>query len=87
VDGWLKEWVTRGFEALELRLTRESGTGRFTHGDALSLADCCLVPQCYAARRFGVDPADFPNISRIERACAEIEAFRRAAPDDQADRE
>jgi len=48
-------------------------------------ADVCLVPQCYSSRRFGVDPAAYPRIAHIERACAELPAFQRAAPERQPD--
>jgi maleylacetoacetate isomerase len=85
VKGWMREWIGRGLRALEQRLEREPGTGRFCHGDSPTFADVCLVPQCYASRRFGVDPAQFPRIAAIEAACREIEAFQRAAPERQPD--
>lgn len=85
VRAWLGEWIGRGLAALEARLASEAGTGRLCHGDSPTHADCCLVPQCYAARRFGVDPAGFPAIARIEAACLELEAFRVAAPERQPD--
>jgi glutathione S-transferase len=50
-----------------------------------TLADCCLVPQVYNARRFGVDMSLYPVITRIDAACAALEAFQRAAPEAQAD--
>jgi maleylacetoacetate isomerase len=87
VKGWMREWIGRGLRALEQRLEREPGTGRFCHGDLPTLADVCLVPQCYASRRFGVDPAQFPRIAAIDAACGEIEAFQRAAPERQPDAE
>jgi maleylacetoacetate isomerase len=87
VRTWMREWIGRGLRALEQRLQRERGTGRFCHGDAPTLADVCLVPQCYASRRFGVDPAQFPRIAAIDAACREIEAFQRAAPERQPDAE
>jgi maleylacetoacetate isomerase len=85
VNVWTAEWITRGMAALESRLTVESGTGRFCHGDAPTLADVCLVPQCHAARRFGVDPARFPVIARIEASCSGLDAFRAAAAERQPD--
>jgi maleylacetoacetate isomerase len=85
VQGWMREWIGRGLRALEQRLERESGTGRFCHGDSPTLADVCLVPQCYASRRFGVDPAQFPRIAAIDAACRDLEAFQRAAPERQPD--
>jgi maleylacetoacetate isomerase len=85
VAAWLREWIGRGLRALEQRLAGEPATGRFCHGDAPTLADVCLVPQCYASRRFGVDVAAFPRIAAIEAACAELEPFRRALPELQPD--
>jgi maleylacetoacetate isomerase len=84
---WLKEWIDRGLAALEARLSREADTGRFCHRESPTLADVCLVPQCYASRRFGVDPEAYPRIHAIERACQALDAFRAAAPDAQPDRD
>lgn len=85
VSQWCAQWIAKGFAALETRLAREPQTGAFSHGDAPTMADCVLVPQCYAARRFGVDVAQYPNIARIEAVCLHLEEFRRAAPEMQPD--
>lgn len=82
---WLREWIGRGLGALEARLAAERETGQFCHGDTPTLADLCLVPQCYASRRFGVDPAQYPHIAAIEQACVALPAFQRAAPEMQPD--
>ena len=82
---WYHHWVITGFTALEKRLSTEAGTGRFCHGDAPGLADCCLVPQVANARRFKVDLAAFPTITRIDATCRELEAFQKAAPENQPD--
>jgi maleylacetoacetate isomerase len=84
---WYEEWIGRGLRALETRLAADAATGRFCHADFPTLADVCLVPQCYAARRFAVDMTQFPVISRIERACNELAAFQAAAPERQPDAE
>ena len=84
-DAWYRHWVEEGFGALEARLSSEPETGRFCHGDTPGLADCCLVPQVYNARRYGCDLEAFPTLLRIDAACAELEAFRAAAPERQPD--
>ncbi|HKZ72710.1 MAG TPA: glutathione S-transferase C-terminal domain-containing protein, partial [Steroidobacteraceae bacterium] len=87
VAAWLREWIGRGLDALEQRLAHDAATGTFCHGDTPTIADCCLVPQCYAARRFGVDPAGYATIARLESAAMALEAFQRAAPEQQPDAE
>jgi maleylacetoacetate isomerase len=87
VKAWLHEWIGRGLTALEARLARDAATGRFCHGEAPTIADACLVPQCYAAARAGIDLARYPTVARIDATCREFEAFRRAAPEAQPDRE
>lgn len=86
IAGWLRHWISQGMAAVEQAL-QGSAHGAFACGDAPTLADICLVPQCYAARRFGVDLADFPSIRRIEAACMRIPAFSSAAPEAQPDAE
>jgi len=83
-DAWYQHWVRSGFEALEHLLARDSPGGRFCDGDAPSLADVCLVPQVFNARRFAVDLAPYPRIVAIDAACRQIPAFERAAPERQA---
>jgi len=84
---WYAHWVTTGFTALEYRLANEAQTGRFCHGDTPGFADISLVPQVANARRFNVDLTPFPIIVRIDAACNELEAFRKAAPAVQPDAE
>ena len=69
--------------ALERLLERHGGT--YSFGDALSLADLCLVPQVYNARRFEVDLTRFPTLVAIEARLGAIEAFQHAHPDAQPD--
>ncbi|MGO9513993.1 MAG: maleylacetoacetate isomerase [Steroidobacteraceae bacterium] len=83
-DAWYHHWVQAGFEALENMLARDSSAGRFCHGDVPGLADVCLVPQVFNARRLAVDLAPYPRIVAIEAACRQIPAFERAAPERQA---
>jgi len=82
---WYRHWVTRGFESLEALLATSPHTGRFCHGDAPTLADCCLVPQVFNARRFEVPMAPFPTIERIAAHAGTLEPFQLAAPAHQPD--
>ncbi len=86
-DGWYRYWCDVGLEAIETRLSRESATGRFCHGDAPTLADICLVPQLANARRLAVDLGAYPTLQRIEAACLALQAFADAAPARQPDAE
>ena len=80
---WAAHWIARGLAALEAEASR--GVGRFSHGDAVTLADLYLVPQLHGGRRFGVDLSAFPGLLAIEAACRDIEAFRRSEPEAQPD--
>jgi maleylpyruvate isomerase len=80
---WCLSAIARGLGALEMS-ARAHG-GRFSVGNEPTLADVFLVPQLYNARRFGVDPAPFPNLFEIEARAAELPAFARAHPDRQPD--
>jgi maleylacetoacetate isomerase len=82
-DTWYRHWIEVGFEALEEALGRDPARGRFCFGDAPSLADVCLVPQVFNARRYSVDLVPFPRIVAIDAACHEIAAFASAAPEKQ----
>ncbi|HEX6549561.1 MAG TPA: maleylacetoacetate isomerase [Gammaproteobacteria bacterium] len=82
---WYRHWVIEGFEALEKLLASSPETGKFCHGDQPTLADLCLVPQVFNARRFEVDMSRFPAIARIDAACLALDAFSAAAPERQAD--
>lgn len=84
---WYRHWIEVGFGALEALLAGDPRTGAFCHGERPTLADVCLVPQVYNARRFGSDLAAYPTIVRIDAACRELAAFRRAAPEAQPDAE
>lgn len=84
-DAWYRHWVMEGLRALETRLASETATGVFCHGDRPGLADCCLVPQLYNARRYACPLDGFPTLLRIAAACGERQAFRRAEADAQPD--
>jgi maleylacetoacetate isomerase len=80
---WNRHWIGTGFGAIEARLAAIAG--RHAVGDAITLADICLVPQVYNARRFGLDLAPFPRIVAADTAAREQAAFAAAAPEAQPD--
>jgi len=84
---WYHHWIAEGLGALEASLATDPETGRFCHGDAPGLADCCLVPQLANAHRFKCDVLPYPTLLKIEQNCQALEAFRRAAPGEQPDAE
>jgi maleylpyruvate isomerase len=86
-DAWYRHWIDVGLEALETQLSRERATGVFCHGDAPTLADCCLVPQLANARRAAIPLDAYPTLRRIEARCNALPAFAEAAPDRQPDAE
>lgn len=79
-EGWQQHFIGAGLADLEAMLG-DGGAGRFCHGDKVGMADICLVPQIYNARRWGVDLAAFPRILAIDSALAEIPAVAAAHPD------
>ncbi len=84
-DAWIRHWIEEGFRAFEAMLVEDLSRGELCEGDAPGLADCCLIPQVYNARRFGVDLEPYPNIRRIEAACLALPAFDAARPENQPD--
>lgn len=85
IKAWCGTWITAGFDAIEALLAADIRRGAFCHGDAPGLADVYLVPQVESARRFKVDLTRWPLISAVDVACAQLDAFKRAAPPMQPD--
>jgi maleylacetoacetate isomerase len=81
--GWIRHWIDEGLRGIEEHLA--GANGHFCYGDKPTLADVCLVPQVFNARRFGCDLSDFPKIRAIEENCLSLPAFREAAPGSQPD--
>ena len=85
VLAWCGNWINSGFAALEALLAADPQRGNFCFGHAPTLADAYLVPQVESSRRFKVDLPPYPLIRAIDKACAELDAFARAAPGAQPD--
>ena len=79
---WMKYFITRGLGAFE---AQASESGPFAYGEAFTMADACLVPQIYAARRVGVDLTPFPRIVRAEAAASDLSFVAAAKPEAQPD--
>ena len=86
INTWYRHWVADGLVKLEADLAR-GHTGRFCHGDRPTMADCCLVPQIFNARRYDSDLTPYPLVMRIFDACMQLAAFDRAQPSKQPDAE
>jgi maleylpyruvate isomerase len=84
-SAWSKHWIETGFDAVEARLAHLPGP--FALGDQPTLADICLVPQVFNARRFGVDLAPYKRIVALDAAAAKLDAFAAAEPGRQPDAE
>ena len=86
INSWYRHWVADGLLRLEADLSK-AGTGKFCHGELPTMADCCLVPQIFNAKRYNSDLTAFPTVMRVFDACMKLEAFERAQPSKQPDAE
>jgi len=87
VTRWAQHWIARGFAALEQLLARHSADGRYCYGDTVTLADACLVPQVYNARRVQLDLGAYPRLTAVARHLEALPAFAAARPESQPDAE
>ncbi len=84
VDAWYRHWVAEGLAAFERELAR-GGTGRYCHGDTVTMADCCIVPQVFNAKRFECPLDAYPTTMRVFDALMALPAFDAAQPSRQPD--
>jgi maleylacetoacetate isomerase len=91
VQRWIAHWIHRGFTGLERWVasieSRSAGAREYCFGSQVTLADACLVPQMYNARRFNVDVSAYPNLASISRHLESLPAFAAARPESQPDAE
>lgn len=86
VNAWYRHWIAEGLAMLESGLS-DGGAGRFSHGDTPTMADCCLVPQVFNAKRYQCDTTAYPTVMRVHEECMKLDAFQRAQPGKQPDAE
>jgi maleylacetoacetate isomerase len=87
LDRWCRRWIESGLGAFEATVARSGKAGAFCYGDLPTMADICLVPQLFAAARFGADVSGLARIQRISAACDAHPAFAAAHPARQPDTE
>jgi maleylacetoacetate isomerase/maleylpyruvate isomerase len=85
IDAWYRHWVADGLAKLEAEIS--GGKATFCLGDTPTMADCCLVPQIFNAKRYNSDLAPYPTTMRVFEACMKLEPFDRAQPSKQPDAE
>jgi len=82
---WMQHWIREGFQSLEAVLSQSAG--KYSVGDEVTVADLCLVPQVYNARRFNVDLTPYPTIVRVDANLNQLPAFKASHPDRTPDAE
>ncbi|XP_022209377.2 probable maleylacetoacetate isomerase 1 [Drosophila obscura] len=80
---WAQHWIARGFKGLDRVLA--GSAGKYCVGDELSMADVCLVPQVFNARRYKVELTPYPNIVRLDHELQSLPAFKSSHPHQQPD--
>ena len=84
-NSWYRHWVAAGLQGLETLVRRHRDGRHFIFGDQPGMAEACLIPQLFNARRLECDLAPYPTLLAIEEKCLELSAFQEAAPERQAD--
>lgn len=83
-NGWLRHWFDEGSRTIETHLATDPESGRFCHGDSLTIADVCIASHWIGTEFFGADRTSFPTLARIMNECFALDAFARAHPKRQA---
>ena len=79
-EKWIRHWIGEGLAAMEGHLSRDKETGKYAHGDAVTMADICVAAQVTGAGFFKVDVSAYPTVMRIATSCMELPAFAKAHP-------
>lgn len=85
INTWCAKWIQEGFTALEQHLEQDLAREKFCYGKQPTIADAYLIPQVVSAQRFKIDLSIYPNINEIYQHCMTLEAFQKAAPEQQVD--
>jgi maleylacetoacetate isomerase len=84
MTAWGRFWIDTGLKVLEAKLAAAPASA-FAFGEAPTMADLCLIPQLYNARRIGLEMSAYPNLARVDASAAAHPAFVKAAPENQPD--
>jgi maleylacetoacetate isomerase len=79
---WYTHWIKRGFDSIESRITSFPRSKPVCYGSEITIADICLIPQVYNAKRFDCPLDDYPLIQEINAYCLSLEPFAKAAPEE-----
>jgi maleylacetoacetate isomerase len=86
IDAWYRHWIADGLAKFEAELAAGK-KGMYSYGETPTMADCCLVPQIFNAKRFNSDLTPYPTTMRVFEQCMKLDAFDSAQPSKQPDAE